>query len=290
MRLERILAALDLSPSSVLALETARRIAAPGAAIHLLHVVEAPLGLAPRSGRQVRGRLAALAGAVDPSEARVFLDVTTGSPATRILRAAAADGSGAIVLGRSRARWRSPFRPSVAEQVARVARVPVLLAHEGGIERTERVLLALDFTTTAMKVARAGIELGARLGVPVEAIHVLDPRRLRGDRDAVFNDARTGIGSLVELATGRRVPVYLQVGSPADEILAATRSTDLLVCGTARKGLLERLGKRSVSTRLLREATGTVAVVPPPLGDEGSHEPSRTPSTAAVPVASGGLP
>jgi nucleotide-binding universal stress UspA family protein len=277
MRLERILAALDLSPSSVLALETARRIAAPGAAIHLLHVVEAPLGLAPRSGRQVRGRLAALAGAVDPSAARVF-------------RAAAADGSGAIVLGRSRARWRSPFRPSVAEQVARVARVPVLLAHEGGIERTERVLLALDFTTTAMKVARAGIELGARLGVPVEAIHVLDPRRLRGDRDAVFNDARTGIGSLVELATGRRVPVYLQVGSPADEILAATRSTDLLVCGTARKGLLERLGKRSVSTRLLREATGTVAVVPPPLGDEGSHEPSRTPSTAAVPVASGGLP
>jgi nucleotide-binding universal stress UspA family protein len=190
--------------------------------------------------------------------------------ARAILEAADRVDADAIVIARGRA----------AFEVAARARVPTIVVAPGS-RAPERALLALDFSTPSMLAAEAGTAIAERLGVPTIAIHVIDPRACGAGSRSV-EDTRQGIGSLVQLAANRKVPVTIQLGVPAEEIVAATGPTDLLVCGSRRAGILERLLDPSVSTALLGEATGTSVVVPPPLGARPGREISRKPTARAL--------
>jgi nucleotide-binding universal stress UspA family protein len=190
--------------------------------------------------------------------------------ARAILDAADRVDADAIVIARSRA----------ALEVAARSRVPTIIVAPGS-RAPERALLALDFSTPSMLAAEAGTAIAERLGVPAVALHVIDPRT-PGAGSRSVEETRQGVASLVQLAANRRVPVTVQLGVPAEEIVAATGPTDLLVCGSRRAGLLERLFDPSVSTALLGEATGTVVVVPPPLGARQGREISRSRTARAL--------
>ncbi len=251
MRFERVLVAVDLSPESNGALERALELVEPAGTLTALHVT-------PIFGRDVREAQVALERLIhehEPRAARVALEVRSGRASRAILDIAGRIDADAIVTGKSRA----------ALQVAARARVPTVVVAPGA-KRPERVVLALEFSTPSMLAAEAGVAMAERLGVPLLALHVIDPRA-PGAEDHSVEETRQGMSSLVQLAANRRVPVSIQLGVPAEEILAATGPADLLVCGSRRAGVLEQLIDPSVSKELLREAPGTVVVVPPPLGE-----------------------
>jgi nucleotide-binding universal stress UspA family protein len=261
MRFDSILVAVGLEVSSARLVARACELVAPGGKLTVLHVVPRTLArwtrrLSGRREEQARATLAGILGAIPPVEGHVELEVRAGHPATELLRLADQAGVGLIVLERSRG----------ALEVVKAARVPTLVIARGA-DPLRRVLLALEFSTASAKAASAGLELAARLGVSAEALHVIDPTA-PGAEDRVLAHACEGIASLIQLAANQAVPVRVRLGSPCRALVAAAEPVDVVVCGSRRAGLLERLTAPSVTAALLRNGRGSVLVVPPPSGVE----------------------
>lgn len=137
---QRILLPTDFSSSADAALRLARS-HFPEAAILLLHVLD-PRQLAEQIGpsataderrdaieREARDRLAALAGAAEETAVRV------GPPAETILLHAKEWDADLIVMGTHGRTGLALFlNGSVAEQVVRHGRLPVLIEHEQQVE------------------------------------------------------------------------------------------------------------------------------------------------------------
>jgi len=152
--IRKILLPTDFSASSTRAAEYAGVLAKSlGASVHLVHVLEEPFATqgawefqppnTPRPGDELyedrRARLAPIAEMLQRQIAQVTQEVRTGTPTDAIVAAAVDYGADLIVMAtHGRSGLPHLLLGSVAEQVIRHARCPVLAVRESGAARVHR--------------------------------------------------------------------------------------------------------------------------------------------------------
>jgi nucleotide-binding universal stress UspA family protein len=210
------------------------------------------------------------------------VDVPSGVPATEITRVASDANADLLVVGsRSHSRIHEAFIGSVAWELVRRSRIPVLLKRieasrpdpEAALEvratgLPKRVLHPTDFSEVAAR-AWPYVQALVRAGVPeVRLVHV---------HPVGNNEARSdGQARLVELA-GRlraievpegseavRVEVEVRGGKPSEEILAlgGLDAHTLVVMGTQGRGFLPGVVLGSESRQVVRSAAAGVLLIP----------------------------
>lgn len=108
--------------------------------------------------------------------------------------------------------------------------------------------------------------------------------------DQAVEEVRALVGKAVSCRSGLVPAVVTEVivGSPAAELVDASRDADLLVVGSRGSGGLGRQGLGSVSSRVASEARCPVIVIfhrsAPASGPSGLHEPCR-PRSHFIPLA-----
>jgi nucleotide-binding universal stress UspA family protein len=161
-------------------------------------------------------------------------------------------------------------------QVTRLVRsinVPVLVAREAGTR--ELIVAATDLRSQAVPVLHRAAEFSQRLGIPLIAVHNLNPGLLvagpemavqltlqpdspvSGQRRQRLLDAARGLSVESEAVLRNEL-------DPAQAILdeARARDADLIVVGTRGRTWFERLLTSSVSAQIISRATRSVLVTP----------------------------
>jgi nucleotide-binding universal stress UspA family protein len=298
---DAIAVALDFSPSSLGALEAAKRLAKPGARLKLIHVVDSALYFrGPTYGDPVvadrlfqdllRGGLAqleTLAEELRVARFRVDCVARVGRPADQILEAS--EGTDLLAVGsQGRGALGRILLGSVAEEVARRSAIPVLVVREGtagGLRSIERVVVAVDPTGPSRDAIRVAASVANRTGARLEAIHSASLPTVLPYADAgallKLNSALTAhlaeapalVQNLIAKTIGAKdVKVRVLAGPPADEIVRFTTPNDLLVCGTHARSALGRFVFGSVAVKLVRHAPCPVLVVRPHEDEEPREE------------------
>ncbi len=287
MMTRRILVPLDGTPETETVLEEVRRLAAPGAEVHLLHAVpsQAPpvgtnptafLGLPEQAAGyldSVRDRLPGFRGL---NHARI------GEPAAAILAAAFELNVDLIAMcthaRRGLPRW---FVGSVAEGVVRRSRLPVLLARPAAPParpEVRRILVPLDGSEHSASILDTVRPLAARLGAEVALLHVetsvRDPAPQWAFRGPISlrESAEHRFQELADALEERGLVSYALVahGDVPAEILGRARSidADLIAMSTHARSGLDRAVMGSVAEVVLRNADRAVLL----------HRPDRRPS------------
>lgn len=208
---------------------------------------EVPIATSPTMDLESRARLhdqvveqMARVGLAEPWPVRV----STGSPPALIAKLAKTVDAALIVMGLGgHGVLDRIFGDEMALQVLRMTTVPVLAVADDFAGLPERVLVAMDFSSSAKRA----LELATPL-------------------------VRAG---------GRITQVTVEHGDPSKELLrhAAEMRADLIVTGSHGHNFLSRLLVGSVSTRLLRKAGRTILVAPPldvpDVEDELPHDEQR---------------
>jgi nucleotide-binding universal stress UspA family protein len=277
---EHVLVALDLSPAADALLGCLGGLRELGAKrLTLVHVAEVDYPVFGAIGNldRHRDRLEDQARSLVGDGFEVEVVATAGNAAAEILKVAAERGATMVLIGsRSHSRVREAFIGSVAADVVRRARVPVLLqrvaprADQDGPAFTlscwdpdSHILLPTDFSVTAERAFRV-VEAIARAGAgSFTLMHVHDPAA----DDAVVQAGRDNLEALAErlrAAATRPVAVEARVGDPAGEILAlaAQDPSTIIVLGTQGRGLVAEAVLGSVSRVVVRQARGSVLLVP----------------------------
>lgn len=152
----------------------------------------------------------------------------------------------------------------------------------------ERVLLATDGSENAALAATIAADLSARAGAELRVIHVLEPLprfAYPGVTPEIYSlafgerrlEAQDLLDAQVERVRDRGTKVhgvYLEVGSPVDEILDLAEETDadLTIVGNRGLGPMKRLALGSVSEGIIHHAARPVLVA---RGGESSWPPAR---------------
>ena len=134
----------------------------------------------------------------------------------------------------------------------------------------QRVLVGVDFSDSSKMALERGAEWAARLGVPLVAIHVLqppapmlpeaqialpDPSWLRSMEDHAREHLETMVKDLP------RSEVSVKWGSPAEELVNSATPEALLVVAQVGHSGLERLLFGSTAARVVKHAPCDVLVV-----------------------------
>jgi len=152
-QIQKILVPVDFSEASehaaTYAAGLARRL---GANVHLIHVVESsPLARRPydyepdtpvvreRLYQEARARLISLAARVGSGARRISIEVRRGEVLKNVCAAEIDYGADLVIMStHGRSGWSHLLLGSVAEQVIRSARCPVLIVRESGKARVDR--------------------------------------------------------------------------------------------------------------------------------------------------------
>jgi nucleotide-binding universal stress UspA family protein len=292
-----LLAATDLSPLSLLAVESAARLAPRLGAGRLVveHVVattgaialvpyavpDAYLGRAFEESLQAaKAQLDALEVAADGLE--VVREARLGLSARELIQAARDHAARMVVVAsHGHGAMGRALLGSVAQDLARGAPCPVLVVGEGrAVERPfESALAAIDLSPVSRRVLEAALELLGGRG----RLHVLSlfehpmmvqdegallPRRF-ADEDLARATAahRARVEALLASVPHPGVEVKLEVMSkapPPQVVLevAELLAPDVIVCGTSGHGAWHRMILGATATRVLAEARCPVLVVP----------------------------
>ncbi|HEX5760604.1 MAG TPA: universal stress protein [Thermoanaerobaculia bacterium] len=256
---------------------------ASGAGVELVHALPRPVDLypgAPALGedwfltleQELRERLDAQAAARGLDRVRHVRRVELGPPHQVLLARAAP--AGLVVIGA--AVGGTPHRRllgSTADRLLRRASCPVLIVRPGCAMPPVRVLLATDLSATAVGVLRRGLEValpaeGARADVEVLFVHTVSSETsIHFTREQMHRFAEEELWRVARTALpdGPLVRCNVRQGYVAEEIIAEAESCkpDLLVVGTHGASGLERALLGSVAAQVVRDAPGSVLVVPP---------------------------
>lgn len=275
----KVLVSMDLSPATealVSALPGMREMDTEE--LHLVHVskpLSEPVSRSLREIEDLRGRLGSLAERLRGYGFSVTVEVPSGDPAAEVVKSAAYRETDIILVGtRSHTRIREAFVGSVAWEIVRRARRPVLLQRieanrpdpEAALESRgsglpDHVVHPTDFSDAAAG-AFPWLAALARKGVPrFTLLHV--------SGDGGKNGPET-LARLEELAEKLRtegageVKAQMRVGSPHEEILAVGgRNPDaLVVMGTQGRGFLPEIVMGSVSRQVVRHASSRILLIP----------------------------
>lgn len=201
-----------------------------------------------------------------------------------LLEAARARDAALLVVGHAGRRAGLLRLGSTAEQVCQAAELPVLVVRDPAPllawargERALRVAVLVDETPAAAGPVAWTARLAAAGPLEIDLIHLVWPPaeqarlgldepmsleqvhpEVRASREAELRRLATEAGLNAEPV------VCLGWGRPADHLVAAARErgADLIVIGTRRRGLLDRLWSGSVTYGVVGEATCSVAAVP----------------------------
>jgi nucleotide-binding universal stress UspA family protein len=188
--------------------------------------------------------------------------------AEAIVSAAKRAGCNLIVMAsRGTSRLVRRLVGGVTEQVIRRSPVPVLVARSqqvpGRIGAPSRILVPVDGSAASKHVLAWAERLARFHQVPTEILFVRPrQRRHRASEDRRTEEVSSAASRLCSLLRSRGLAAsfHLGEGAPADEILRACRSTDLIVMTTHGYGGLKHLLKGSVAERVIHGALGPVFV------------------------------
>lgn len=281
--IESILIPTDDSPGALVGARHGIALATrTGAAIHVLSVVDD----APEIAREDDEARAASAVVTIEREAKAFddtVDVTTvvthGTPFQTIREYASRRGIDMIAMGSKGLTGLERFHlGSVAENVLRTARVPVLVVPtEAAVDDIasiafDRLLIPTDGSDGANIAAQWGVALASELASTVHVLHSVDTSRIRGPQDAdEIADALTprgdaAVNEVRKLATAVDVAIAatLTAGVPAEVILryATTNDIDLIVMGTHGRTGIGQWFLGSVTENVVRQGDTPVLCVP----------------------------
>ena len=180
-----VLAGVDFSESSRVALRQAARIAAENAAtLHVLHVIEAlavsdlaeALHVSIEQERQAAVTLTRheldlwLERTTLPASAHV--EISIGVPLAEVLARAAAVDADLIVLGAQGANVHPPEVGTLALRVLRKADVNILLTDSSHTGPFQKIVACVDFSPTSREVVKLARKLATQAGYHVDFLHV----------------------------------------------------------------------------------------------------------------------
>ncbi len=216
---------------------------------------------------------------------RITQYVAFGDPADRILQLTTTEQIDFIVMASHArgvlGRWRYG---SVTDEVARSARVPVLIVRPFDAESTfgpaaiSRFIVPLDGSELADRAVPIAEDLAKRMGRPIHLIRVspgaLAPGLSFGEvaADAVSHDAAIAAEhnagyALEEIAVqiqaaGISVTWDVEIGDAVQRICETANHGDVIVLASHGRGGLDRVVHGSVTEKLVRRAEAPVVVVP----------------------------
>lgn len=289
MKFPTLLIATDLLPKTDPAIARAARIATTLAAdVSILHVLSTEARHPDVTDQTVESieRLNGIAGRERwPSRQPITAMVRAGVPANVIIEAAAELRPDLLVLGPHatrgvRERITTVFGGTIAERTLAARVCPVLVARERPQEAYQRILIALDLSTTAISAIRAAESLVMGPHADVSVLHAaaspymgsvestmgaargMSARHLAAWRSRATVSVRT---LLRQASTDfSRYGIQIEDRPPARAILEAmhAQEPDLLVLGTSGRGPWGRALIGSVANEVLGEAWCDVLVVP----------------------------
>jgi nucleotide-binding universal stress UspA family protein len=211
-------------------------------------------------------------------------EIRVGHSGWELVRRAEKAAPDLIVLGsRGRSGLANILLGSVAEHVARHARVPVLVArgYQGALDR---VVVASDGSESSEYAAQWLKKVPLPANCHLDLVTVLPQAEslsfargalpahlvaeLRGAMQSEQEEAKARLERQAAefSATGKQTAVLLRTGHPAGELLdvAEERRANLVVVGAQGQSALDRFLLGSVSARVLRYARCSVLVVKNP--------------------------
>ncbi|HEY6555136.1 MAG TPA: universal stress protein [Vicinamibacteria bacterium] len=293
-KVHNVLVAIDFSPGSRAALESANKLAGGlGARLVALHVAPPyatfeqlpafpPLApIDPERQRQVREELQQFVAPAEAGGPLVETFLRDGNPADEILAHAAETGVDLIVMGahgrRGFERW---MLGSVTERVARRASCSVLGVPAGSPGAAlGRVLCALDLSPSsaatleqAAAVAQA-LRAGLRVLYVADGSHWYEPGPLSGVdveamREAVAKSAQERLHELIARHVPKGISADVQVafGSVTREVeRVAGEGADMVVLGASSSSGVDRFFFGSTAQHVLRACVAPVLLVRTPL-------------------------
>ena len=183
------------------------------------------------------------------------------------------------------------FGDETVLQLLPLAHVPILALPPTFDELPRRAVIATDFSAASVRAARVALRL-LQPDATVYLVHVI-PRYalLTGVWEALqssyadeLSDAFATLQVALDVPASMRVETVTLMGTPARELLAFATATqsDLIAAGSHGHGFFSRLIVGSVASRLIRNASCAVLVVPPPVNVmREEQEQGWTPSVRA---------
>lgn len=281
----RWIVGLDLRPRSQGAIRTARWLAAHRRAdvrhrFFGVHVVPQAPRIAIRDDeideRCEAARALAEAAVAEAGAASAFdrIDAVPGAPRQALASAASFYDADGLVIGRHGPRDGGTLvrLGTVARQLVRALPAAVMVVppdHDPTARPEGPVLVATDLAEDAAAAGRFGLRLAQELGVDLLLVHVLETGQLAAHLGAapqspIVQDpeaferwvATYGLG-------GARTETA--VGDPIERVLELAQAHDasLVVCGSHRLTLADRVFQASTGSTLAAYADRPVVVVPP---------------------------
>lgn len=286
---ECLLVPLDGSEAAAAALAYAELI--PSRRVRLLRVEPDTVGpmlagadelTAWRAAQETEGRsaLEAVAGPLRRQGRRVETAFVIGDPATAIV-AAAGDCDLVVMTTHGRGAGGRALFGSVADRVVRHSPVATLVVrggdHPAALPPLTRLVVPLDGSPAAEQALPLATRLANDLGVPVHLIRVVAPDAVRdalragavvrsavaAAHEAARREAEVYRSTQERTLRNRDIPVSgeVRLGLPADELLEAVGTGDLVVMTTHGHGGLRRWLLGSVADKLVRAAPAPVLLV-----------------------------
>lgn len=277
---ERALVAMDLSPATealVAAIPSLQELGTREVILaHVARPMREPISGSLREISDLKDRLSRLADRLTERGFQVTVEVPSGAPAAELIKLAGTREPDFILVGsRSHTRIREAFVGSVAWDVVRRARRPVLLhrieanrpdpeaaleGQAGGLPK--KVIHPTDFSAAAANALPILAELAAR-GVPAfTLLHVLPVEANDGKQEA--QEKLEALAAELRAAGASDVQTAVKLGVPHEEILIAggRDSDNMVVMGTHGRGWLPEIVLGSESRQVVRRASANVLLVP----------------------------
>ncbi|MCW5713734.1 MAG: universal stress protein [Bauldia sp.] len=275
----RIAVATDFSERSAVAVGRAVAIAeATGAELLFVHAVDddRPVHMVAAATEQAREQLLREREAYG-DRVRSLQEVVAGDTHRAILAAVTNGGADLLVMGdHRRSAIRDMFRDTTVERLARLVRIPLLLARLPAIRTYGRALIGIE-SDEANELISAVDLLGSAAPNSLTGLHAFDATAARmlasasvpeeniaAYRQDVMNNARSRLVATFDPAVRSRLRLRLEDADPVPALMKAAEeeNCELTVVSThARRGILRTI-LGSVSADLIRRGTTDVLVVP----------------------------
>ncbi|SCF38137.1 universal stress protein [Micromonospora mirobrigensis] len=222
-----------------------------------------PDDTARREVEELVRRAAADAAAAHPGRT-VHGEVFDGPPAL-VLQERSAE-AGLLVLGsRGHGGFGGLLVGSTAVSVTAHAHCPVVVVRDSRPEPAGPVVVGFDGSESAKLALGFAVERAAQRACPLRVLRVSQPGRLSTDEAAAtLADDRAATEEAVapwrETFPELAVTVDVTAGSPAAELVEASRAAQLVVVGSRGRGGLRGMLLGSVSQQLIQHAHCPVAV------------------------------
>jgi nucleotide-binding universal stress UspA family protein len=276
---------LDLRPRSQGAIKTARWLAAHGGPgvrhrFHGVHVVPQTPRVSVRDDEVDElvemARLQAHATVAEAGATAAFahIDAVPGSPRDALAAAATFYDADGLIIGRHGLRDGGTVirLGTVARQLVRALPTAVMVVppdHDPAARPEGPVLVATDLAEDAAAAGRFGLRLAQELGVDLLLVHVLETGQLAAQLGAAPHSPIVHDPAAFE----RWVDTYglggarteTSSGDVVERILELSQAHDasLIVCGSHRLTLADRVFQASTGTTIAAYADRPVVVVPP---------------------------